>query len=699
MNDQSQASPSAQSSSVNGRSTVTPESLAARTLTLPDELLLMLLNEESGYFRQVPGWDLNCAVVGAVLAELSLIGRIDTDMDSLILLDKTPTGDPVLDDILREIADGPGQHNAQYWIERLAPHAETIIDMTLDRLVAFQILQYHDGDFWTLSRTAWQSAQPHASTEGAGTEFVTTRISNVIFNNEIPDPRDVIIIALANTCDVLRFVFPIEEAYEVRVETLCKMDLIGRAIADAVANNLSGPFLQRAALTKEIPTVPLHKLLLNPHLRKGNLPALFADLAERYGPVFQLRPPFQKPKIFLAGPETNRWAHRHGRMYLRAKDYMQDFEKLYGASGLIQGLDGADHFRMRKAMQPGYSRKRLEGQMDALIHHARKHMATWQPGVPGSMREMCRELINSEISPLVVSVDSQDIIAALLTFKERALSTHVAGILPKFMLAMPGMRSRRKVIDPLVERIKHSHTPAQRAGCPRDLADDLLSLHASDPQFLPESNMKFLLSAPLLASMYLGDAFSFAAYNLATRPELCERIRSEADALFDSGDPNSEDFAASAISVTHRFIMESLRMFPVVPMSIRTVMNTCVVEGYELQEGSRLYIAQTASHYMPEVFPDPWSFDIDRYLPPRDEHRNLGYAPYGLGTHTCLGSRWMELQMATNLLLLAHHFTFEATPSGSGPQFSPFPSVSMGKKVKFVIAEKRREIPTAPAAD
>ena len=39
----------------------------------------MLLNEETGYFHQVHGWELNCAVIGAVLAELSLLSRIDTD--------------------------------------------------------------------------------------------------------------------------------------------------------------------------------------------------------------------------------------------------------------------------------------------------------------------------------------------------------------------------------------------------------------------------------------------------------------------------------------------------------------------------------------------------------------------------------------------------------------------------------------------
>ena len=115
---------------------VTKEGLTIQTLDLPEELILMLLNEENGYFHQVPGWDLNCAVAGAVLAELSLLSRIDTDMESLFLVDETETGNPALDPILKEIASEPVQRSAQFWIERLAPRAESVIDLTLDRLVA-----------------------------------------------------------------------------------------------------------------------------------------------------------------------------------------------------------------------------------------------------------------------------------------------------------------------------------------------------------------------------------------------------------------------------------------------------------------------------------------------------------------------------------------------------------------------------------
>ena len=92
----------------------TTKGLTTQALSLPEELILMLLNEETGYFHQVHGWELNCAVVGAALAELSLLERIDTDVDALILVDRTETGSPALDPILKEIADEPVQRNAQF---------------------------------------------------------------------------------------------------------------------------------------------------------------------------------------------------------------------------------------------------------------------------------------------------------------------------------------------------------------------------------------------------------------------------------------------------------------------------------------------------------------------------------------------------------------------------------------------------------
>ena len=185
---------------------------------------------------------------------------------------------------------------------------------------------------------------------------------------------------------------------------------------------------------------------------------------------------------------------------------------------------------------------------------------------------------------------------------------------------------------------------------------------------------------------------SFAVYAMVSNPSLYDRIRAEAAAVFANGEP--AELQDSRIDVTHRLIMECQRMYPVVQMQVRNVMNACTVEGYSLPVGARVFIAQTATHYMEDIFPNPFSFDIDRYLPERKEQVGHGYAPFGLGTHTCLGSRWVELQLAVNLLLIAHYFNLELSPKNLKLRLNPIPSAAPRKNLKFVVAEKIRELPS-----
>jgi cytochrome P450 len=672
----------------------TTRDLTTQPLTLPEELILMLLNEDNGYFHQVPGWDLTCAVVGAVLAELSFLSRIDTDLESLFLVDQTETGDPALDPILKEIASESVQRNAQYWIERLTPRAESIIDLTLDRLVDLKILEHHEGDFWTLAPTHWHSHSDlyDNSEEGTAGQFIKTRISKAIFTDEIPDPRDIVIICLVNTCDVFRFIFQLNEETEERIKSICQMDLIGRAIAASVSQSILAPSLRQPSLTKPIPTVSLRDLVFNRELREGRLPAAFAILAEKYGPVFELRIPFRKNIIFLAGLKTNEWAQRMGRVFLRSKEYFEEVDKAYGVSRSMHSVDGADHFRFRKSLHSAYSRKTLTNRLDEVYDLTRTHMASWDVGSTMPAQVMLRPLLNAQSSPLLASIDTQAEIVDALEYKVRVLNVGIMKMMPRFMLKTPSMRRRAKAMQQIVDRMQRTHTAAQRVGMHEDVVDAYLALHTSDPQFLPESDLSLPLGAILMTAMYMGDQVGFALYWLLQNPELYERVTAEADALWADGDPGEDDFSPDRIDVTRRVLMETLRMSPIAPMAMRTVMNTCVVEGFELPVGAQLVIAQTATHYLEEAFPDPWTFDIDRYVPPRNEHLGRGYAPYGLGTHSCLGHRWANIHMAINLLMLTHHFKIELARPYKRLPMDPYPSQSPSNKLKFRLAEQRHEI-------
>ncbi len=660
-------------------------------LSLPEEFLLVLLDEERGYFRQVPGWNLHCAMAGAVLGELSLLGRIDTDLESLTLLDATDTGLHLLDQMLREIATETEQHDARYWIERLAPQSESVITQALDRLVSQQILSVHSGGFYTFARR--QRPGETSSGEGFLTgEFVKAQLNRIIFTDEIPSSRDVIIAGLVNACHVFHLMYQIDEEVEERIQLVCQMDLIGRAIAAAVSQSILAPALRRPALTKPIPTVSLRDLVFNRELREGRLPAGFANLAAKYGPVFEVRIPFRQNVIFLAGLKTNKWAHRMGRLYLRSKEYFEGVDKAYGVSRSVHSIDGADHFRFRKSLHTAYSRRTLTKRLNEVYDLARTHMASWDVGTTMPVQAMLRPFMNAQTSPLLANIDTQAEIEDALEFKVRVLNIGIIKMLPRFMLKTPAMRRRAKAMHQILDRMQRTHTAGQRVGMHEDVVDAYLALHASDPQFLPESDLSLPLGAILMTAMYMGDQIGFTLYWLLQNPELYDQVTAEADALWAEGDPSEEDFSQDRIDVTHRVLMESLRMTPIAPFSMRTVMNTCVVEGYELPVGSQIVIAQTATHYLEEAFPDPWKFDIDRYIPPRNEHLGTGYAPYGLGTHSCLGSRWAELHIVINLLMLTHHFKIELARPYKRLPMDPLPSQSPSNKLKIRLAEQRHEI-------
>lgn len=664
-------------------------------MRLAEETILLLLNEESGYLEQVQGWSLSCVLAGAVLADLSLEGRIDTDLESLVLADATATGDELLDPVLAEIAAEPKAQNAQYWVEKTVLRSDAVLEQVLDRLVDQKILNHHLGGFWTLARNVAASGQYPAGKDEVRAE-VKTRIFNTIFEDAIPDPRDVIIIGLVNACDAFRFLLKPEDYQSVRerIELLSNMDLVSQAIATAVTESSIRLTTKASEMTKPIPKVNPLKMLGKKALWQGNMAKLMAELYREYGPVFAFKAPLvDKGITVLAGSDANTWMNRKGRLHLRTKDLLEDWEKVYGAARTLPSMDGVDHYRLRKAQHAGYSQAALGGRLDELFVQARQDLGEWNVGdlLPGG--PSCKRLMGSQVSRLAVGVDTSDYILDLVAYKERSLQTHVQRSLPKFMLQTPGMKKKRKKIFELFDLIQAAHAPALRKGKPRDFVDDMMSLHNSDPQFLPETEMLFVLVTPIIASIYLGSALAFAIYSMISHPDLYERVQAEADALFSNGDPEREDFNMAAIDVTHRLIMESHRLHTVIPVTIRHVMNTFNMEGYEIPVGSNVLIAKAAAHYLDENYPDPLQFDVDRFLPGREEHKKRGaYAPFGLGTHTCLGSRWVELQMVVNLLMIAHYFQIELRPSNFQLKYNPFPTSGPTKKLKFAITEKRHEL-------
>ena len=658
-----------------------------------EELVLLLLNKDTGYFVPVPEWKMSCALAGSVLIDLSLENRIDADLDSILLLDATPTGDSLLDPSLRKIAEHPRRESSQYWVERIARHSHRISTLTLDRLVKSGVLTADEGGFWSLTNSVARTKR-YPGEGGAAAEEIQTRIMRLLFSEEIPAPRDIAIISLVNCCGGMAVMLSLEEyaLAKDRIEFLSGMDLIGRAIAEAVRSSYRPPASSRSVRRRPLPTVSMLDMLASRTFRSGNLPKFMAEKSKELGPVFRLRAG-RRSMVVLAGTEANLWVRREGRFHLRTRDYLEEFQQEWGSARSIASMDGAEHFRMRKAVRAGNSRSVVEDRMDEVFSMARRTFASWGIGktVPGEMG--CQRLIGAQVARLSASIDPTDALDALLKFEYRAVLVHVLGLLPRILLRTPAMRRARNRVFDLYARIHAAHTSAQRRGKRRDLVDDLMALHHSDPQFLPETDLGFAFIAPIIAGHYLGSAATFAVYEMMANPHFRDQLAAEADALFSSGDPTAECLDPARIDVARRFTMETLRLHPVVAMHLRTAMNAFEICGMEVPAYSNVLVAFTASHFDDKHFPKPDNFDIGRYASPRNEHRQAGaYVPFGVGTHTCGGAGWAELHLVLNLLLIARHLDLQMVPADYQLRISPLPKLSPDKRFGFRVVRHRHPI-------
>ncbi len=664
---------------------------------LAEELVLLLLSENTGYLDIAPGWELYCAMAGAVIADLALQGRIDTDTNSLFLVDSTPTDDEILNSILDKIEKSERNHDTQYWIERSASQSDEIISKALERLVNLGILVQEAGSFWGLNREILRSGNYPKDSVNVREE-AKARIRSVIFSDVIPDPRDAILIALMNTCEGFTLLLDLEDYEEAvdRIELISKLDLIGRTVGTAVQETAIQ--LGRATIsTKPIPQARIRDFVGSQSFRNGLIPKGAQELYKKYGAIMKFPFKFQgKPTYGMMGTEANLWFHKHSRYYLRTKEFIGDLEKYYGATICMPGSDGATHYKIRRAMSKHYARSVIGNRFPELHKTILSSLRGWKAGSVVSIAPTFKKHIGPQMMLLGFSLDECSFTDELREFQHRALLVKGGNVLPNFMLRTPKMRRYKKYINKFKELVISSHTYGQRKGEPIDWADGIIDINRKDPQSISETDLAWSFCSNMLVNIYGGSALSLAVYCMLKNPDVHERIYREAEKIYGNGRmPTEKDYSPQNSDVTVRLIMESTRMYPVIGIQVRAVSNQFVYDGYEVPAGSILMMVQTATNYDDTLFDNPEKFDIDRYLPERAEHKNPGaYSTYGMGPHACLGQRFHELQLAVNIMLIAYYCDLELVSEHKKMKINPVPTAAPRKNIKMRIRGFRNPLPS-----
>ncbi len=197
-------------------------------ITFAEETLALLLDDRTGAFLPIGKYALEHALVGGVLMDLAFANRIDTDPGKLMIIDPTPTGNATLDRVLERINESGDSRNTAQWLEILSAElGEDIQQQVLDSLIERGVLEQREERFLWVFRS-----RRYPMIDGRMQREARQRVVGVLFSGDIPDPRDIALICIADACGLLKTVFGESELDEVsaRLDQLRKMDLIGREL-------------------------------------------------------------------------------------------------------------------------------------------------------------------------------------------------------------------------------------------------------------------------------------------------------------------------------------------------------------------------------------------------------------------------------------------------------------------------------------
>ena len=663
-----------------------------------EELLLLLFDDERGDLTgTLPPGRLDVLLAGAVLMDLALEGRIDTDVRRLMPVDPTPLDDDLLDPILADIAQASDSYDIDHWVRRHAGRGAVIRERALARLAASGILEPDDAATgFLLSRRVSRARRYHPAPDGAVQEEVRLRIMRVLFSEDIPDPRDTVIICLADAGGVFDYLLSREERAEVqeRIALVTKLDLIGQAVARAVREAESGPSAAPAARpAREIPRAAGLPVAGNALDLLRDAEAFLLKQYRSLGPIFRVRA-FGRRFIVLAGPEANRLLAR-GNARFRNFEIWQRFDADVGAARQIMSMGGGDHARLRRHQAPAYSTGILKSGMAEAIDIVRSEVASWPENEPIPGQYLFQRILLEQLGRLTTGRSARPYADDLIAWFEALLHTHATETRPRLILRLPRIRRARRRVMELAGRILADHDPARPTGRPPDYIDDVLALHRADPEFLPETDLPITVLGPFLVGLDTASSISACMlYELLRRPDLLARVRAEADALFRCGVPAPGDLRG--LDVTHRVALETMRVYPPAPAVPRVVANSFEFGGYAVPAGERVLIGIALPHRMAEYFPDPDRFDVDRYTAERAEHRRPGvYAPFGAGAHSCLGRGLAEALVMLNIAVIVHWTEPALDPPGYTLKLKRTPATQPDRSFRIRV-KRRRATGAAP---
>lgn len=373
-------------------------------------------------------------------------------------------------------------------------------------------------------------------------------------------------------------------------------------------------------------------------------------LRRRYGPTFSVNVPIFGPAVVTSEPALIKQVFRAGHDVVDSPD--RNLGDLLGPGSMFS-LRGQQHQQRRKLLAPPFHGKRMRAYESIVEEETLRETANWPQGqefavMPSTMRitlnVILRAVFGAEgaefaalrtlLPPMVATASRLSLLPWARKdlgpmspwgrhLRNRRRFDDLIETLIAKALADPDFEERSDVLSLMLQARYDDGTPMSHS----DIADELLTLLAAGHE----------TTATTLA---------WAVERLRRHPAVLRRLVEEVD--------------AEGSAYLQATIYEVQRIRPVIGGSFRKVVApTMQLGAWVIPRGYHVMVSSGLTHRDDSVFPDPRSFDPDRFTTASPDV--YAWIPFGGGRRRCIGAAFANMEMNVVLRTLLREFDIAVT--------------------------------------
>jgi cytochrome P450 len=352
----------------------------------------------------------------------------------------------------------------------------------------------------------------------------------------------------------------------------------------------------------------------------------------------------------------------------------------------VLSQEGATHLQQRRLMQPAFHRERLASYGDIMIAETDALLKDWQVGdvkpIPKEMRDLTFKIVSRTFFSDRGEEAAQ--IGAAFSKVQAAIDREFDkyALLPNWVPVMRFGESKKAVetMQDITERIVKERQ--------KNLVDtgDLLSmlLFSKDEDGSTLSTQQVV--AQTLTLLFAGhettaNMLNWTFYLLSQHPEVITKLREEAKEVLQTEAPSFANY--SQLNYTSWVINEVLRLYPPAYYAERAPLEAVELNGHSFKAHTPFVISVYVTQRDPHFFINPDSFDPERFSPGRISHiPKYAYAPFGAGSHQCIGNQFALLEARLILARLMQRLEFTFTETTIQPRVAVTYGIEDGLKIR-----------------